>query len=147
MQNVLLLHFSWPHFLLCFLIAENKTVQALAFITCTPAACSETDVHSIIRQLFLQPFSVGPLSNIFVLYPPPSAFSVFLILSYIQGSNKNSSVYQFALVMFVLDHCTHKSTETTTSLNQELSSRDFIGGKKTRWGQKTMREISQQCRQ
>lgn len=34
MQNVLLRHFSWPHFLLYFLIAENKTVQVLAFITC-----------------------------------------------------------------------------------------------------------------
>lgn len=65
-----------------------------------------------------------------MLNPPPSASSVFLILSYIQSSNKNSSLYQFALVMFVLDHCTHRRTETITSLNQELSSRDFYWGKK-----------------
>lgn len=32
--------------------------------------------------------------------------------------------------MFVLDHCTHRRTETITSLNQELSSRDFYWGKK-----------------
>lgn len=65
-----------------------------------------------------------------MLNPPPSASSVFLILSYIQSSNKNSSLYQFALVMFVLDYCTHRRTETITSLNQELSSRDFYWGKK-----------------
>lgn len=34
--------------------------------------------------------------------------------------------------MFVLDHCTHRRTkrETITTLNQELSSRDILGGEK-----------------
>lgn len=75
---------------------------------------------------------MGLISNIFVLNPPSSAASVFLILSYVQSSNKNSSLYQFAPVVFVLDHCTHRRTEreTVSTLNQELNSRHFIQEKK-----------------
>lgn len=46
---------------------------------------------------------MGLISNIFLFNPPPSASSLFLILSYVQSSKKNSSLYQFvSLLLFCL---------------------------------------------
>lgn len=74
---------------------------------------------------------MGLISNIFVLNPPSSAASVFLILSYVQSSNKNSSLYQFAPVMFVLDHCTRRRTERDCKyFEPRIKFKRFYSGKR-----------------